>query len=136
MNKAIMVGYMAANPENKVSQNGTSVTTFRISVKKRMPPKGDGPKYNYFNCVAFKHTADYVYKYCNNQSKVAVCGYIENESYTDKNGVKRYVTKLYVEEAEILSSTVNQGDFQPQEQPAQGGAFMDVTDEEVDLPFI
>lgn len=135
MNKVIMVGYMAANPENKTSPNGTSVTTFRISTKKRTPDR-EGKKYNYFNCVAFKHTAEYVYKYCNSTSRVAVEGTIENNNYTDKNGVKHYNNQIICDNVEVISSTVNQGDYQPQPQQDQGGGFIDVTDEEVDLPFI
>lgn len=133
MNKIVLIGYMGENPEQKISANGTSVTTFRLSVKKRHG-KANGRKNDYFNCVAFKATADYIYRYANSQSKVAVTGEIEIEDYTDKAGVKRYNPKVYVNEAEVLSSTVNAGDFMEQPQGMEG--FSEVPEGEVDLPFI
>ena len=135
MNRIVLVGYMAANPESKTSQTGNSVTTFRVSVKNKMRGK-EGAKYSYFNCIAFKHTADYVYKYCNSQSRVAIEGSLETSSYTDRNGAKRYNTQIVVDNVEVISSTVNAGDFQQPQEPQQpDGGFMEVSNDD-DLPFL
>lgn len=142
MNRVVMVGYMAENPENKTTKSGESMTRFKISVKKKGKIAEGQTKYNYFNCVAFKHTADYVYKYANSQSKIAISGSVENYSYMARDGSKRYGTQINVDDAEIVSSTVNQGDFQQQDsgleqyqEPQQPGQFTEV-DPGDDLPFL
>ena len=140
MNKIILCGWMVENPKKVDTKSGESMTRFRISVKKRGKIREGEMKYNYFNCVAFKHTADYIYKYANSQSRIAVCGSLDNQAYSGKDGSKRYSTQVLVDEAEIVSSTVNQGDFQEQGDPLEqyqgqdGGGFMEV--DEPDLPFI
>ena len=139
MNRVFLVGYMVENPTKVETKSGESMTKFKVSVKKKGKPREGETKYNYFNCVAFKHTAEFIYKYCNSQSRIAVTGSIDNYSYT-ANGQKRYGTQILVDDAEIVSSTVNQGDFQqpqgdPLEQYQQGGGFTEVQDD-VDLPFI
>jgi len=137
MNKFIVTGYMNGNPTNKISKNGKSVTEFRVGVRKNHPSQ-TGRKTDYFNCVAFSYAADYVYKYCNNQSRVSLVGSLEIDDYTDKNGVKRYNPKFYVDQAEVLNTTVNAGDRMEQaEQPQEpSGAFQEIDPDEVDLPFI
>ena len=135
MNRCWMVGYMTENPEHKDTKNGKGMTRFKISVKKKRVVEGQ-PKYNYFQCVAFDKTADFIYKYFNSQSRIAIIGTIDNYSYT-VNGAKRYGTQILVDDAEIISTTVNQGDHQDsgmeqyQEQPGQ---FEEVDDPQ--LPFL
>lgn len=140
MNKVILVGFMGENPVNSTTKTGKSMTKFKLSVKKEGRLREGEAKNYYFPCVAFDHTADYLYKYANHGSKVAVEGSIDNYSYM-VDGAKRYGTQIMVKSAEIVSSTVNAGDFQQpqddglaqyQEQPA--GTFTEVEDAE--LPFL
>ena len=140
MNRVTLVGFMVENPTKVDTKSGDIMTKFKVSVKKKGKPKEGEPKYNYFNCVAFKHTADYIYKYANSQSKIAVSGSIDNYSYKAQDGSKRYGTQILVDDAEIVSSTVNQGDFQqpqgdPLDQYQQGSGFTEVTNDD-ELPFL
>lgn len=134
MNKIIMSGYLYENPQNKVTSGGISVTNFRLSVRKRHGKQG-GRKTDNFNCTAFGKTADYVYKYCNSQSRISVFGEIEIDDYTDKQGQKRYSPRVYVGEVEIISTPVNEGDRMPQTGADDGvNDFTPVEDDE--LPFL
>lgn len=138
MNKVFMIGYMNENPDHKETKSGKSMTRFKISVKKTGKPIEGQPKYNYFQCVAFDKTADYIYKYCNSQSRIAICGSIDNYSYV-VNGAKRYGTQILIDSAEIVSTTVNQGDYQQQDSgmeqyQEQPGQFEEVDDPQ--LPFL
>ena len=134
---------MARNPEQITTKSGGSITKFRISVKKERRIKEGESRYSYFDCVAFDKTGDYVYKYANSQSRLNIMGCIEINQYTAKDGSTRYTPQIVVAKAEILSSTVNQGDFQQnqddalaqyQEQP-KGGGFVEVDNDE-ELPFL
>lgn len=135
MNKTILIGFMVANPEKRDTKTGKSMVTFKVTVKKRFPK--EGAKYNYFDCIAFDKVADYIYTYCNSQSKVALIGSHENDKYKAQDGSTRYPWKFYVDQAEVVSSTVNAGDFQQQqqEQPHDISGFTEVNDD-VELPFI
>ena len=98
--------------------------------------EGRDSKYNYFKCVAFRDTAEYVYKYLNSNSRVAVSGSVENYNYVGRDGMKRYGTQIIVDEAEIISTTVNAGDAPQNQQPnvEQYDGFKEV--EDVELPFL
>lgn len=139
MNRVFLVGYMVENPTKVDTKSGESMTKFKISVKKAGKVREGQQRYNYFNCAAFKHTAEYIYKYCNSQSRIAVSGSIDNYQYQARDGSKRYGTQILVDDVDIVSSTVNQGDFQPQQQSDpldqyQQEGFTEV--DEPDLPFI
>ena len=60
-NKSILIGRLTADPELKVTPQGTSVTSFKIAVD-RPYSKGD-KKTNFLSIVAWQKSAEFVTKY-------------------------------------------------------------------------
>jgi single-strand DNA-binding protein len=56
------------------------------------------------NLVFWRGLAETVEKYVHKGDKLYVEGSIRNRSYDDQNGVKRYVTEIFVDSMEMLSS--------------------------------
>ncbi len=54
------------------------------------------------NLIAWGKTAEIIEKYLKKGSEVAIDGKLINSNYTDKDGVKRYVTEIEVNEVLIL----------------------------------
>ena len=54
------------------------------------------------NCVAWGKTAELMSEICDKGQKVALQGKLTNRSYEDKEGVKRYVTEVRVNEFELM----------------------------------
>ena len=63
MNKVIMMGRLTADPDVRFGAgNNTQVTRFSIAVDRRFKREGD-PDADFFNCVTFGKTAEFVEKY-------------------------------------------------------------------------
>ena len=96
-NKVILVGNMTADPELKQTQGGLSVSTFSIAVNRRFAKDGE-QACDFFNIVAWKQQAEFVCKYFKKGQAILVCGQLQNRSWTDNQGQKRYATEVVADE--------------------------------------
>ena len=141
MNKAILIGNLANDPESRTTASGVSVCQFRLAVQRRFANQQGVREADFFNIVAWRQTAELCARYLSKGRKVAVEGTIQNRSYDAQDGSKRYITEIVADQVEFLSSP--QGDRQqradnppPPSEPSgyssDPDAFTDVDDE---LPF-
>lgn len=105
MNKCHIIGRMTKDPEVRCTQGGTAVATFTLAVDRRVAK--DKPKEaDFIPCVVWGKMADGVVKnYCHKGKQVAVEGRIQVRSYDAKDGTKRYVTEVVVNELELLGKS-------------------------------
>lgn len=140
INKAILVGNLGKDPETRYSGDGKAVTNFSVATSESWKGK-DGSqqeKTEWHNCVCFGRLAEIAGEYLRKGSKVYIEGKIQTDSY-EKDGQKRYSTKINVRELQMLDSReTNQPAGQPLSQqrgqpiaPAGG----DLTNFEEDIPF-
>ena len=109
LNKVILAGRVVADPELKQTQNGALVVTIRIAVNRRFTSRDSQQnEADFFNVTAWQNTADFISKYFRKGSAICVCGRIQNRSWTDQNGQKRYATDIIAEEANFVESRNNQ----------------------------
>lgn len=101
MNRVILLGNLVKDIEYKQTPNGVAVATFTLAVRRRIKNAQGGYDADFINCVAWRHTADFLRKYFSKGQAVAVVGQIQTRSYEDNNGNKRYVTEVLVDEAEF-----------------------------------
>ena len=98
MNKIIMSGNVTKDPAISLSKSGKAICNFSIAV--RQDYKTDGEyKSDFFNCVAFGGTAEYIGNYVQKGNKVLICGKMQNNNW-EKDGVKHYGDKLLVDNCE------------------------------------
>ena len=102
MNKCQFVGNLTRDPELRktTGENQWSVCTFSIAVNR----PHDREKTDFFTVVTWRALADNCARYLSKGRRVAVSGHLENRSYEDKNGVKRWITEIIADEVEFLSS--------------------------------
>lgn len=105
MNKCHIIGRMTKDPEVRCTQGGTAVATFTLAVDRRVAK--DKPKEaDFIPCVVWGKMADGVVKnYCHKGKQVAVEGRIQVRSYDAKDGTKRYVTEVIVNDLELLGKS-------------------------------
>ena len=139
MNKVIMKVTMAADPEIRYTQGDQPIAlaSMRGAVNRRFRREGQ-PDADFFNFTAFGKQAEFVEKWLKKGSKVLVTGTLQNDDYTDKNGVKHYACKIIVEEIEFAESKKASGDgaaveSAPADSAAEVAAIPAGIDEE--LPF-
>ena len=87
------------------------------------------------NLVFWRGLAETVEKYVHKGDKLYIEGSIRNRSYDDQNGIKRYVTEIFVDSMEMMSSRLSsRQDVQPQ-QTAQESASAQQESENTGIPF-
>ena len=105
-NKVQLIGNLGQNPEVKELNGGKKVAKFSLATNETYKNKA-GEKVTdtqWHNLVAWGKTADIIEKYLKKGSEVAIEGKLLNRNYTDKEGVKRYVTEIQVSELLMLGS--------------------------------
>ena len=144
MNKVILIGNLANDPEGRTTQSGISQSTFRIAVRRRFANAQGVREADFLTVVAWRQTADFCNRYLSKGRKVAVEGSIQVRSYDAQDGSKRYVTEIIADNIEALGSRdEGQGQARPRDNgptpppaPPAGPAMNDFTEVEDDeLPF-
>ncbi len=105
MNKVILMGRLTRDPEVRYSQGAsqTAVARFSIAVDRRFKREGE-PDADFFNCTAFGKQAEFIERYLRKGVKVVVCGRIQNDNYTNKEGQMVYSVRVMVDEIEFAES--------------------------------
>jgi single-strand DNA-binding protein len=140
MNKCIFIGNLTRDPEIQTTGNGVSVCRFSIAVNRAYQNANGERETDFINIVAWRRLADNCGKYLSKGSKVCVVGSLQNGSYEDKDGNKRYTTDIIAEDVEFISSRT-QGDAtaMPASQPAQRSnktvSELQPVEDGDDLPF-
>lgn len=89
INTAILMGRLTADPELRKTPSGVSVTRFSLAVDRSYVPQGGERQTDFIDVVAWRKTAEFVYRYFRKGMLVAVQGSIQTRSYTDKQGNNR-----------------------------------------------
>ena len=126
MNLVVQVGRLTADPE--VRHNGDKVIAkFSIAVNRRFKREGE-PDADFFNCVAFGKTAEFMEKYFHKGMKAVINGELKNNHY-EKDGVKHYSDQIVVNTIEFAESKQSTP-------PADNDGFMNIPDGiDEELPF-
>ena len=103
-NKVILIGHLGNDPEIKNLESGSKVANFSLATNDYYKdPQGErveNTQWHYL--VAWNKTAEILEKYVKKGQEVAVEGKLTNRSYDDKEGNKRYVTEVLVNELVLL----------------------------------
>ena len=144
MNKAILIGRLANDPESRTTQSGIAQCTFRLAVNRRFANAQGVRETDFLPIVCWRQTAELCSRYLSKGRQVAVEGSIQTRSYDAQDGTKRYVTEIIADNVEFLGSRedgTRQGGFDAPAAPApaprpQAPASSDSVDYDDDeLPF-
>ena len=163
LNHIVIMGRLTRDPELRYTQSQTPVASFTLAVDRDFGGRDGGEKQtDFIDCVAWRQTGEFIARYFQKGSMIAVVGSIQSRSWDGNDGKKQYATEVVVDEAYFTGSRAesgtqgggnyqnqgfNQGGFNaPQSQPAQGsepnfgddfdmGDFSDLDGSEDDLPF-
>ena len=137
MNNVSLIGNLCRDGEVRYAsgENATAIYNNTIAVQRRFKDKQTGNyESDFIRIQAFGNTAEFLDKYFNKGSKVAIVGHIQTGSYTNKDGAKVYTTDVIVDNAEFCTSkSEGQGDATPA--PTQNVDDFINKGLEDDLPF-
>ena len=103
MNQVILIGNLTRDPELSTTPSGVSVCRFSLAVNRSYKSQDGTQETDFFNIVAWRAQADFCGKYLKKGRKIAVVGSIQNRSYDDKDGNKRYVTEIIASNVEFVT---------------------------------
>ncbi len=104
-NKVVLIGNLTADPELKQTTSGVSVCRFSIAVQRRYGRNEQGQTpVDFFNIVAWRQSAEFVARYFKKGRAILVSGQIQNDNWTDQQGVKRYSTSIVADEVTFVDS--------------------------------
>ena len=103
-NKVQLIGNLGMNPEIKTVDGGKKLAKMSIATNESYKnAKGELVKETqWHNLIAWGKTADIIEKYLEKGSEVAIEGKLINRNYTDKEGLKRYITEIQVNDLVML----------------------------------
>ena len=103
MNKVILLGRLAKEPELGMTQGGVPVCKFTVACDRKYS-KGDEKQTDFIRCVAWRQTAEFIHKYFGKGQRIALEGSITTGSYDDDSGRRHYITEVTVDNAEFAQS--------------------------------
>ena len=121
LNKVILGGRVASEPEQKQTPSGVSVVTYSMAVGRRFVTEGQERETDFFRVTAWQSTADFIARYFHKGDASCITGRIQNRSWTDQSGQKHYITEIIAEEANFVE---NKRDRPEGQAPASGTAAM------------
>lgn len=144
VNKAILVGNLGKDPELRYTGNGTAVASFSLATTEKFKNRNgeQQERTEWHNIVAWGPLAEICGKYLNKGKQIYCEGRIQNRSYDDRDGNKRYITEVVISEMQMLSRAGEQGGGGGAPRPASSstqGASRDYDESQFnpddDIPF-
>lgn len=102
MNNFSAVGVLQHSVEKRESSTGSVFATFTLRVRRNRKEADGTYQSDFFDCVAFGSTAEYLINYSQSGCNLACNGEIHINSYDDKEGVKRKKTSFEVRNVAII----------------------------------
>lgn len=104
VNKVILIGNLGKDPELRYTSSGVAVASFTLATNEAWKDQ-DGTmqeRTQWHNIVAWRKLAEICGEYLKKGGKIYLEGKLQYRSYDDKNGVKRYVTEIVLDEMLML----------------------------------
>jgi len=138
VNKWIGIGHLGKNPEYRTTQN-SEFASFSLAISETYKDKSGEKQTSteWVNCVVWGKLASIVEKYLKKGSKLYVEGKLKTDSY-EKDGQKRYATKVNVFNFEMLDRKPESNDMPDKSNSNQIGnnsKYGTAIEESDDLPF-
>lgn len=138
INRVILTGRLARDPELRKTQSGLSVCGFQLAVDRPKLKGQDEAVTDWISCQAWRQSADYICNYAKKGALLAVDGRIQTRSYDNASGQKVNVTEVVCERVEIQRQASTQSSGKQQTSLNQDSYTNDEVFDNVcidDLPF-
>ncbi len=107
MNKIMLIGNVGQDPDVRYVEPDVAVATCTLATTERGYTLKNGtevpPVTDWHNLVFWRGLAKVVEQYVRKGDKLYVDGKVRTRSYDDKQGNRKYITEVLVENMELLS---------------------------------
>lgn len=124
LNNFSVMGRLTGDPERRETQSGKVCVSFNIACDRDFTSEG-GQKTDFFACVAWGSTAEFIAKYFAKGAPILISGRVQIRAYEAKDGGKRYATEVIVDRAYFAGK-------KPENIP---NGYAEIDADDGDLPF-
>ena len=105
-NRVVLIGHLGSSPESKTLESGKSLTRFSLATTDyyKIYLGENIRENNWNNLVAWVKVAESASKFLDKGKEVAVEGKLVSRNYSDKEGIKRYITEIVVNDLLLIGS--------------------------------
>src|SRR5436190_115456 len=105
-NRVQLIGNLGNKPEIKKTENGKKLAQFSLATSENFRnSKGESVKETQWHrLIAWGKVADVAEKYLDKGKAVAIEGKLVSRSYNDKEGKKKYISEVQVNEVLLLGA--------------------------------
>ena len=97
LNNVCVMGRLTRDPELRRTASGTPVCSFSVACD-RYAKKAEEKKADFFDCVAWRGTAEFVTNHFKKGDAIIITGSLQAREYEDKNGNKRKAVEIVANE--------------------------------------
>lgn len=94
LNVVAIMGRLVADPELKTTTQGTSVCSFRIACDRSYAKQGEQRQADFITVQAWRQTAEFICKYFQKGSLIAIEGSLQTRQYQDKSSSNRTAVEV------------------------------------------
>ncbi len=105
VNKVVLMGYLATDPEYKIIPSGATLTKFKLATNRDWS-SSDGEKHeatDFHKVVTWNKLADICRDYLKKGSSIYLEGRIMNRNYKTQEGDSRQLTEIVADEVNFIS---------------------------------
>lgn len=153
LNLVAIMGRLVADPQMRQTNTGKNVASIRVAVDRSFSSSTGQRQADFFDVVVWDRSAEFVCKYFQKGSMIAIDGRLQSRQYQDKTGANRTAIEIVAQNINFCgskggdgsnSSAPSQNYSRPaapaQSQPAPSYSFGDdddfaTIDSGEDLPF-
>ena len=131
MNRVIMCGRLTKDPEVRYTtgDNSSAIAKWSLAVDRQYKGKDGKTEADFFSCVAFGKTGEFVERYFRKGQKILLEGRLQNDHYKDRDGKTQYSEQIVVSQVEFVEK-------KEQAAPAPAAKdFVQVPDDDEGIPF-
>lgn len=130
LNQIQIMGRVTQAPEMKQTASGVSMCRFSVAVDRDFKGRDGSRETDFFDCVAWRNTAEFVSNYIGKGRMVVVAGAMQSRKWTDRNGNNRISWEVQANEVYFGDSKRESGQAAESEQK-----FVEADADDENLPF-
>lgn len=122
LNHITIMGRLTRDPELRYTPSQTPVASFTLAVDRDFASRDGGERQtDFIDCVAWRHTGEFVSKYFTKGSMAVVAGRLQIRDWTDRDGNKRRTAEVVAENVYFGESKRRDDGAAPARREAYGG---------------
>jgi single-strand DNA-binding protein len=107
INKVILIGRLGRDPELRYTPSGVPVANFPMATSEEWKDKNTGEKQErteWHRIEAWRRLGEICGEYLHKGSQIYIEGRLQTDSFEDREGKRRYMTKIVAQSMQMLDS--------------------------------